>query len=108
MNLTRFHGVFAPHHRLRARITARRSERTDSGAGSGTSRSSALGWAQRLKRVFSIDVERCDRCGGGVRISACIEDAQVIEKILRHLGLDGGSSAGAMARAPPAEAGLVD
>jgi len=108
VNLTRFHGVFAPHHRLRAGISARRSERTDGGAGSGTSRSSALGWAQRLKRVFSIDVERCDRCGGGVRIIACIEDAAVIEKILRHLGLDGGSSAGAMARAPPAQAGLVD
>jgi hypothetical protein len=108
VNLTRFHGVFAPHHRLRARISARRSERSDGGAGSGRSRSSALGWAQRLKRVFSIDVERCDRCGGGVRIIACIEDAQVIEKILRHLGLDGGSSAGAMARAPPAQARLVD
>jgi len=58
--------------------------------------------------VFSIDVERCDRCGGGVRIIACIEEPEVIEKILRHLGLDGGSSGGAMARAPPAEAGLID
>ncbi len=24
-----------------------------------------MGWAQRLKRVFSIDVDRCGRCGGG-------------------------------------------
>ena len=52
-----------------------------------------IGCARRLKRVYSIDVERCDRCGGGVRIIACIEDAQVIEKIRRHLGLEGGSGA---------------
>ena len=31
------HGMFAPPHRLRARITARRSERTDDGAGRGGS-----------------------------------------------------------------------
>jgi len=61
-----------------------------------------MDWAQRLKRVFSIDVARCERCGRAVRIIACIEDPQVIEKILRHLGLDGGSGGGAMVRAPPA------
>jgi len=43
-----------------------------------------------------------------VRIIACIDEPEVIEKILRHLGLDGGSSGGAMARAPPTEAGLID
>ena len=56
--------LFAPHHRLRAGITARWSERTDSGTGKRRLQASALGWVQRLKRVFSINVERCDRCGG--------------------------------------------
>ena len=42
-------------------------------------------WAQRLKRVFGIDIETCPACGGAVRIIACIEDAEVIEKILAHL-----------------------
>jgi hypothetical protein len=65
-----------------------------------------MGWAQRLKRVFAIDVEKCDRCGGAGRIIACIEDPQVIEKILRHLGLGGALSA--LPRAPPATAGLFD
>jgi hypothetical protein len=37
-------------------------------------------WAQRLKRVFNIDIETCRVCGGAVRIIACIEDSQVIEK----------------------------
>ena len=42
-------------------------------------------WAQRLKRVFKIDIETCSACGGAMRIIACIEDAVVIEKILAHL-----------------------
>jgi len=67
-----------------------------------------MGWVQRLKRVFSIDVERCDRCGGAARIIACVEDPEVIEKILRHLGLDGDSGVEAMACAPPAGVGLID
>ena len=43
-------------------------------------------WAQRLKRVFGIDIQICPACGGTMRIIACIEDAQVIGKILAHLG----------------------
>jgi hypothetical protein len=38
-------------------------------------------WAQRLKRVFGIDIETCSVCGGAVRIITCIEDPVVIEKI---------------------------
>jgi hypothetical protein len=42
-------------------------------------------WAQRLKRVFNIDVEICSHCGGAGKVIACIEDQQVIDKILTHL-----------------------
>ena len=42
-------------------------------------------WAQRLKRVFSIDIEVCSRCGGSARVIACIEDQDVIDRILDHL-----------------------
>ena len=42
-------------------------------------------WAQRLKRVFNIDMETCSKCGGAVRVIACIEDPVVIDKILTHL-----------------------
>ena len=34
----------------------------------------AMTWAQRLKRVFNIENEICARCGGSVRVIACIED----------------------------------
>jgi len=43
-------------------------------------------WAQRLKRVFSIDIETRSKCGGAVKIIASIEDPTVIRKILAHLG----------------------
>lgn len=35
----------------------------------------SMTWAQRLKRVFNIDVTTCVHCGGAVRIVASIEDA---------------------------------
>ena len=50
-------------------------------------------WAQRLKRVFNIDIEVCSRCGGAVKVIACIKDldiipdkaGQALERILAHL-----------------------
>jgi siroheme synthase (precorrin-2 oxidase/ferrochelatase) len=42
-------------------------------------------WMQRLKRVFNIDIEICEKCKGPVKIIACVEDPAVIGKILKHL-----------------------
>ncbi len=44
-----------------------------------------MSWAVRLKRVFNIDVTVCRHCQGAMRIIACIEDRQVINKILAHI-----------------------
>ena len=44
-----------------------------------------MSWAQRLKRVFNIDIETCRECGGAMKVIACIEDPVVIRKILTHL-----------------------
>ena len=38
--------------------------------------------AQRLRRVFNIDIEACERCGGAMKVLACISDPAVIRKIL--------------------------
>ena len=54
-------------------------------------------WAQRLKRVFNVDIETCRQCGGTVKMIACIEDPVIIEKILTHLN----------EKAAPAETGLL-
>ena len=57
----------------------------DSDVVSPIQRHAAMTWAQRLKRVFNIDIEVCSRCGGSVRVIACIEDRDVIDRILAHL-----------------------
>jgi hypothetical protein len=40
--------------------------------------------AQRLKRVFRIDIAVCERCDGLMKIFSSIEDPVVIEKSLGH------------------------
>ena len=44
-----------------------------------------MSWAQRLKRVFNIDIEICSKCGGAAKVIACIEDPVVIKKLITHL-----------------------
>ena len=45
-------------------------------------------WAMRLKRVFGMDIEVCSECGGKLKVISSIEEPEVIEQILNHLGLD--------------------
>ncbi len=44
-----------------------------------------LTWAQRLKRVFNIDITVCPLCGGSMRVIADIIDPDIIQKILDHI-----------------------
>jgi hypothetical protein len=81
VNLTRYHGVFAPNSAHRAQVTkARRGKGGRAQAAAETDdrtpaeRRASMTWAQRLKRVFNIDIETCSVCGGAMRIIACIED----------------------------------
>jgi len=86
VHLTRYHGVFAPHSALRAQVTpAGRGKHTGPTERSPAERHRAMTWAQRLKRVFRIEIEQCEHCGGKVRIIASIEDPAVAGRILAHL-----------------------
>jgi hypothetical protein len=81
LNLTRFHGVFAPNAKNRDRIVPRRSK----GKVDADKPLAPMNWAQRLKRVFQIDIEACPQCGGKLRVIACIEDPPLIRQILSHV-----------------------
>jgi uncharacterized protein YbaR (Trm112 family) len=48
----------------------------------------------------TLDVLACPECGGRLQLLATIEEAAVVEKILRHLGLPVEPPAPARARAP--------
>ena len=57
-------------------------------------------WMQRLKRVFAIDIETCPKCGGTLRVIACIENPDVIATILEHVRAREAATT-ANPRAPP-------
>ena len=90
VNLTRYHGVFAPNSHHRAWVTPARRGRGNKATVAASeatpvARHAAMSWAQRLKRVFNIDIETCSVCGGSMNVIACVEDPLVIKKILTHV-----------------------
>jgi hypothetical protein len=119
MHLRRYHGVFAPHSRLRAAVTP--AHRGAGGKGQGadqadadqpiTPRHIAMTWAQRLKRVFGVEIHTCTRCGGTLKVIASIEDPDAIAKILAHRAQTASDHGQAElplgARAPPVQARLI-
>ena len=89
VNLTRFHGVFAPNSKYRKQITSRQAKKgCDKKQNTGEDRERKrykMTWAKRLKRVFDIEISVCTKCGGQVKVIACIEKQEVIVKILDHI-----------------------
>ena len=111
-HLTRFHGVFAPNSKHRAKVTGEAKEKQAQSTAKEASadcaeRRGKMSWAMRLKRVFNIDVTVCRHCQGAMRIIACIEDRQVINKILAHINRKQEPLVSVMActgiRAPPTD-----
>ncbi len=107
-NLTRYHGVFAPSSPLRQHIvpaayktrrpkkkqkttTTQDHQQTDKStrnhhpAVSSEPPTAPLSWAQRLKRVFNIDITLCPLCGGQLRVIEDVTDPNLIRKILSHV-----------------------
>jgi hypothetical protein len=41
-----------------------------------------LGWAELRRRVFAVDVLKCPRCGGRMRLLAAIQPPDVTQAIL--------------------------
>ncbi len=97
VNLSRFHGVFAPNSKHRVDVTPakrgkgrthqKNEDKTPEQRRQAMTPDQARGrlWAQRLKRVFNIDVSICPQCGGEAKVIACIEDQTIIDRILDHL-----------------------
>ena len=46
---------------------------------------SPLSWAERLTRVFDIDISVCPLCGGTLRVIADVTEPDAIQTILAHL-----------------------
>ena len=63
-------------------------------------------WARMIKKIYEVDPLECPKCQNEMRIIACIDQSDVIYKILSHLFLlgqdyDSGEDEDKSARAPP-------
>ncbi len=124
INVILYHGVLAPRATWRSAVVRRQTSGAGGEAGlresateparetdaAETARRHARGqcWASLMARTFGIDVLACPRCGGRLRLIALIEEAAVIDRILRHLGLPTETPAPRPARAPPLRVGVPD
>ena len=101
VNFTRFHDVFAPNSQHRAVVTragrGKQKRMCDAEeAPTLAERRASMNWAQRLKRVFDMDIDTCTECGGAMRVIVgmphySIEDPTVIRKILAYLNQKAGA-----------------
>ena len=105
-HLTRYHGVFAPNFKHRHRIIPNPVHQ--SAREPHASRPASMSWMQRLERVFRIDIEHCGVCGGSLRVIACIETPEVINKILAHLAAPNTDGIDHHPRAPPLRASAAE
>jgi hypothetical protein len=115
VNLILYYGVLAPRAAWRAALVRGASPGVDASHGEPSveadedasrvkpSRAGAYQWAELMRRTFGLDVLACPRCGGRLHLVALIEQAAVVQRILRHLGpADGGTRAAAGTGAAPA------
>ena len=70
VNLTRFHGVFAPNSKYRTQVTRAKRGNVKNPQSLDEDQTPAecrvaMTWARRLKRVFNIDIETCAKKGAG-------------------------------------------
>jgi len=126
----RYHGVFAPNHKLRKAVTALAignvGKRGDAGTGAHASDGHATGgscdanhatqkprshdtsriaWAKLMAKIAEDFPLTCPACGGDIRLIAFITDPGPIRKILTHLGEPLEPPPLAPARGPPADCG---
>jgi hypothetical protein len=104
----RYHGVFAPNHKLRKAVTAlaignigKRCDAATGGHATGgqptegccdanqkpcSHDTSRIAWAKLMARVGEEFPLECPACGGDIRLIAFITEPGTIRKILSHLG----------------------
>jgi hypothetical protein len=103
IHLVRYHGVLAPHARIRSQIVPKKANEATTVTEKEKQESSSkrMSWAMLLKRVFGIDISTCFSCQGKVKVIAALLEKNAIQKILKHLNLPTEPPFIHPARAPP-------
>jgi hypothetical protein len=100
-HLRRFYGVFAPNHPMRARVVPAPPDPRRTKRPVAPRRPKSMAWADLLKRVFLVDVLKCPRCGGLLRIIAAIHHPQAIDAIIAAVIISGDLDPRYLGRPPP-------
>ena len=58
-------------------------------------------WAELMARSFKVDVERCPRCEGRMKLVALVQEKESLARFLDRLGEPSEPPVRAPARAPP-------
>ena len=111
IHLILYHGVLAPRAAWRALVVpfGAMSSPAATGVNDAEEHSDAVGcrhgsnylWAKLMRRSLGLDVLRCPRCGGRLKLIPLIKDPTVIRRVLHHLGLATDVPEARPARAPP-------
>jgi hypothetical protein len=91
-----YHDIFPPNARIRKLIVPfkgkKRKRKSNESEHKPETETTAedeliapLNWAQRLKRVFNIDISLCPHRGSTMRVIADITTPDIIQKILNHI-----------------------
>ncbi len=96
-HLVRYYGWYS--HRARGA----RANPQDAPIARAPSTARSRSWARLLRRIFELDPMLCPQCGGTMKIVSVIDEAAVVDRILRHLARIGGNDPheGTAQRAPP-------
>ena len=89
-NQIRYNGVFAPGSEWRSEIVRSLKKKKATGEEESHEEYSPpykYSWSFLLKRVFDLNLDCCQKCGGNLKFISSIEDPDVIKKMLSHVGI---------------------
>ena len=87
VNQLRYHGVFAPRHKLRRVVVPQaQASNDDNGPSADAPCTHRIGWAKLMQRVFEIDVLKCPNCESQMQRIAFITRPDTIRAILKAVG----------------------
>ena len=83
----RFYGAYSNRSRGKARQIGREAMIPDVLEPEISSTEFRRNWARLIRKIHEVDPLCCPKCQGRMKVISVIENEQVIEKILKHLGL---------------------
>ncbi len=83
-SLVYYYGIYSSSYRGKEkRENANEEVQVEEVRGTGKSNST---WARLIQKIFEVDVLRCTKCGGEMKVIAFITEQKSVRKILDHIG----------------------